>query len=409
MSVSLFLAGFLACSGGTSSAPEPLPPPKPTVAVDGLWRGWLEGKGGVVPFGFRLDGSKGVVLNGGGEDPIDRVLTHGSGVELHFDRYGSWIEAELQGDRLDGNWHVPRTGGVMVEVPFHAERGYDYRFSEGHPPGFEMDGRWEVQFSTAKGQPAVGLFTSREGEVEGTILTATGDYRYLSGSVAGKTLRLSTFDGAHAFLFLAREEPGGRLNGNFWSGTWWHEPFWAARNEAVALPDAFAETEGQPVELGALSFLDAEGKKIALDAPQFAATARIVEVFGTWCPNCNDATDLLVDLQAEYGKQGLGIVGVAFERSGSPERDRRQLDRYAKTHGITYPLLLGGISNKDEASKAFPLVDRVRSFPTTVFIDAEQKVRAVHSGFVGPAAPEEHAALVAKFRSIIEDMLIEGG
>ena len=52
--------------------------------------------------------------------------------------------------------------------------------------------------------PAKGIFFQKDGDVvTGTFRTKTGDYRYLEGVMDGNRLKLSTFDGAHAFLFTA--------------------------------------------------------------------------------------------------------------------------------------------------------------------------------------------------------------
>ena len=59
-----------------------------------------------------------------------------------------------------------------------------------------------------------------DGRVTGTFLTETGDYRYLEGVVDGDSLKLSCFDGSHAFLFHAALDQDS-FRGRFWSGTHW--------------------------------------------------------------------------------------------------------------------------------------------------------------------------------------------
>ncbi len=97
-------------------------------------------------------------------------------------------------------------------------------------------GRWKVRFETSE-RPAVGVFEARGSDVTGTFLTSTGDDRFLAGSYERGRLRLSCFDGAHAFLFDARAT-GERLAGTFHSGNAWTETWSATRDaeESAALP-----------------------------------------------------------------------------------------------------------------------------------------------------------------------------
>ncbi len=142
-----------------------------------------------------------------------------------------------------------------------------------------------------------------------------------------------------------------------------------------------------------------------MNDPAFAGRARILEVFGTWCPNCYDATTYLVDLHERYGERGLSIVGLAFEMTGDFERDAEQVRVYSEHHGIRYPILIAGTSDKAEASKAFPLIERVKSYPTTIFMDGDGNVHTVYSGFSGPATGEAYARLQTLFESTIEELL----
>jgi thiol-disulfide isomerase/thioredoxin len=151
-------------------------------------------------------------------------------------------------------------------------------------------------------------------------------------------LELATFDGAHAFLFRAGLQPDGSLAGVFWSGSDWTERWTAVRDAEARLPDAFAQTTWTgAVGLGDLVFPDLEGAPRSLDDPAFAGRARIVQVFGSWCPNCHDASRELVRLHRKYGPRGLSIVGLAFEVTGDPKTDAAQVAAYADRHGVSWP------------------------------------------------------------------------
>ena len=78
----------------------------------------------------------------------------------------------------------------------------------------------------------------------------------------------------------------------------------------------------------------------------------------------------------------LSIVGLAFEVTGDFRRDAQQVLAYAERHDVGYPLLVAGLSDKAAAGKAFPVLDQVRSYPTTIFLHADGRVRAIYQAFV---------------------------
>ena len=425
--VGLMLAACLSgCEGGTPAAQEDATsgvsnsveaPTRPAAAMPpaGSWRGSLLSPGGPLTFGLEFveedEGLRAVILNGPERRPAGLVTKTATGVEFAIPPYQSRIactnEVTASGTAsLIGAWERDRGEGMAEVLPFAAIHG-------ATPPAIPelsgaaaaaISGRWAVQFE-GDDDPSVGLFeVDRSGRATGTFLTTLGDYRYLAGYSDGVSLQLACFDGAHAFLFDAKLSGSGELSGDFWSRDSYHTTWTASKSKDAALPDDFALTEWVGgVPLGDVRFPDANGDVHSLDDASFRAEARLLVIFGTWCPNCNDLTEYLVDLQAEY--PGLGIVGLAFELGDDPKAHARAVKQYAEHHGATYPILIGGISDKAAASKAFPLVDRVRSYPTTIFMDEEGKVSAVHTGFSGPATGEAFETLKLRFESEIENLL----
>ncbi len=385
------------------------------------WRAWLDSPGGELPFeleirasGERLDA---FVINGPERLPVTRVERDGDRLALFIEHYDSRIDATLgaEGHRLDGRWRRTGVGGATTGLEFHAVAEQGRRFGEAQaaPDAAALAavaGRWAVDFA-AEDDPAVAVFESGpDGTVRGTFLTTTGDYRYLAGSLDGDRLRLSCFDGAHAFLFDARLGEDGTLAGDFWSRDTWHDTWTARKDPTAALPDPFELTRwvGERA-LDELAFPDLDGHPRSLGDPAFGGRARIIEIFGSWCPNCYDATRLFVELDREYRGRGLAVLGLAFEMTGDFERDAAQLRLYATHHGIGYPLLVAGTSDKTAASKAFPLIDRVRSYPTTIFLHGDGRVRAVHQGFAGPATGPAHHELRQRFETLVQELLAEPG
>ena len=381
----------------------------------GFWNAQLDCPGGAIRFGLEItrgnDGLNGYFVNGQERIKIPRVGVDENGLlVLDIEHYDSKIVAEdnRQG-QLVGRWKKRRGADEWVDLNFRTRQKRKSPEQAGVTDGQEFVGRWDVKFEKSS-DPAVAVFSKgpTAGSMRGTFLTTTGDYRYLDGSVEGGRMELSCFDGAHAFLFRAETDSNGDLKGGFWSADTWHESWAAKRNESAQLPDAFQQTSVvENSTIGQFQFPDLDGKPTRLDDPRFAGQARIIYVFGSWCPNCHDAAEYFAELQRKYGDRGLSILGLAFEITGDHERDAAQVRKYLERHGATYPVLIAGTSDKAMASRAVPFLDRVRSYPTTVFLDGKGQVRAIHTGFSGPATGTAHQQLRKRFESIIESLLAD--
>ncbi len=342
--------------------------------------------------------------------------------EIRFDQYGSvlqgrgkpgplssWIPSEFM---TTGDWAKQR-GNAVVKIPYVIKNAQskDDRFDPiadaGEPTDFT--GRWSVDFESSD-ELAIGTFTVDADQIaSGTFLTTTGDYRYLAGRVDGNLMRLSTFDGAHAFLFHARMQDDGSINGDFWSGNWHHETWTAVRDDDAQLPDAFEQTViTDEAALAEAVFRDTDGKPTrvldALDATK--AKARVIEIFGTWCPNCADASRELVSLKQKYGDD-LGVLGLAFEVTEDFERSATQVQRHHAHIGSDWEVLIAGISDKEKATQTLGFLDKVRSYPTLVFLNSDNEVLAVYSGFSGPATGEAYTKQRERFEALIEGLIEE--
>ncbi len=348
--------------------------------------------------------------------PFSGVEVSGSRIVLHNEWYDSEIEAELSadGERMSGRWRKTQASEDSV-LPFVAYRDDARRFlptpsESAVAADATVDGVWTAAFEDEDGGfPAEGIFHQSGARVTGTFRTTTGDYRYLEGDFDGALLRLSTFDGAHAFLFRAQLTAEGTLAGDFWSRDSYHATWTAHRADpGAAFTDPF-ERVGITDPDGRLDFAfrDLDGRLIRSDDSRFRGKVVVVDLFGSWCPNCNDSAPLLVDWAERYRERGLELVGLAFEMTGDPERDRRFVRRYGERHGIGFPLLLAGTSDKAAASALLPALSAVLAFPTKVFVDRSGKVRRVYSGFDGPSTGGSHADMVAELERLLDLLLDE--
>lgn len=415
----------MACVVGTGE--DPRTQGSSGLVREGPWRAWLQSPGGELPFGleFRKDesGWHATIINGAERIEVPQLTVGPTKVVLRIPHYDSMISAQVleRGKRLEGEWKKRGRNDKWTKMAFYAAAGDTNRFAPCHAAGSPrasgkaVAGRWAMKFA-GDAEPAVGVFEEGEGaSVVGTVLTTTGDYRFLAGDFCGTPnpsggydgqLRLSAFDGAHAFLLTAKTTDGVTLSGDFWSGDSYHDTWSAKRDENATLPDGFTLTRGvEAAKLSEVMFPDLDGMKHSLADPAFAGKARIIEVFGSWCPNCHDASAYLVELDRRYRDRGLSIVGVAFELTGDFSRDAGQVHKFAAHHGIRYPLLLAGLADKEKVSAALPILDKFRAYPTTIILDGEGRIRAIHTGFSGPATGKEYDILRKKFESLIEELL----
>lgn len=418
------LALFGACSSSPSSPSQDSGrrPVADENAFVGTWSSWLGSPGGALEFGLEIEQTNGrataVIVNADERITIERVVCTSDGLELDLPHYDARIAASREGAELVGRWTKRAAGDKEVALDFHARR--TNRSSRAAQPPQDRSstprpvepGRYTLDFAS-EDEPAVLEIVRVAAGLRATVLTTTGDYRYLGvrsdvDDALGRNIAFSCFDGAHAFLFRAKWADERTLAGDFWSGATWHDTWTATLDPDAQLPDPFGLTGvNANARLADLRFPGLDGVERSLDEGELRGAPRIVQLFGTWCPNCNDEAPYLAELDRRFRGRGLRVVGVAFELTGDFARDVLQVQRFRERWKIDYPLFVGGTSDKAQASQAFPLLDRVRAYPTTLFVRRDGSVRAVHQGYAGPATGAEHEKQRERFESLVLELLAE--
>lgn len=286
-----------------------------------------------------------------------------------------------------------------------------------HQPA-EFAGRYRVVFDSREGPAVATLRLRDDGSIEGTFMTPTGDDGLLTGVADDDRLVLRPADGSAGPVYDGSIDDAGTYSGTLTWASGSRDTFTAVRSPEARLPDLYGLTAwNEDVDAAELVFRDTDGVDRRLG--DFAPAPAIVYIFGTWCHNCSDATRFLNTLHERYADRRLSIVGVAFETPTEFAAQAEAVRRYADTKSVGFPLLVAGQRDKSDATRVLGALDRVRAYPTFAFVAPGKplgeasaqnrtdtnRVVAVHQGFIGPAAPETHAALTASFVEQIEAML----
>ena len=326
------------------------------------------------------------VIRNGNERILMRKMGEGVHVVPVFG--GSWI-----GEWKDKQWAGAWTDSLRpgdYKVPVSLSPLKDGSSVADEP---ELHQTWE----TSEGL----LLTQIKGDsVWATISTPTGDYRYLAGKKSRNRLTFSTFDGAHLFRFDAELKGDSLVNGTFLSGTHYRTSFSGVLVEqpAVSWNSARQNTNGSVLEVKGVS---SSGDTIQWSNNRLRALGKkglVLDVMGTWCPNCMDEARLLAELAPGY--PDVQFVSLAFERNTDASILPR-LDQFKDELGLGWDVLLGGKASKRIAAEVLGVVDTVHSFPTTVFWETGG-APVVHTGFNGPATGKGYEEERAFFEAQLE-------
>ncbi|MFD2571589.1 TlpA disulfide reductase family protein [Spirosoma soli] len=394
---------------------------QPATVKPGTYRAVLKTKGGELPFGLDIQPAAGdakaytvFALNGSERLKMDPATVQDDSLRIPMALFESELVAKIDGNTLRGVWRRRRAAQQYQTLPFEAQHGVNYRFTaDTKAPNGNLTGKWATNFGSKTGRvdtvDAVGVFEQKGNRLAGTFLTPTGDYRYLDGNVVGDSLFLSCFDGSHLFLFKARHDPATKmLTGGFWSGVSGYES-WVARFDPKAeLPDPAKLTYLKPGSKTLnVSFPEPNGKTVSLTDPRFKNKVTVVQILGSWCPNCMDETNFLSPWYKRNKQRGVEVLGLAFERSPDMAVSGPKIDRMKQRFQIDYPVVLAGTNDKAQASKALPDLNAVVAFPTTIFIDKKGQVRHIHTGFSGPGTGKYYDQYVDEFNRLIDKLLAE--
>jgi thiol-disulfide isomerase/thioredoxin len=385
------------------------------VLPEGVWRAELERKDGVrIPFHFdtKTENNKTVlyIINAAEKLKVTDIRSVRDSVLISFPVFESYFRLKKNTDGgLEGVWIRGGSEGWQT-MGFYAQLQQKIPSKVLQPASTDLTGRWALRFTRPDGsqRPAVGEWQQKGQTLRGTILTPTGDYRYLTGFLNGDSIELSTFDGAHAFLLRAKMNGAQKVeSGVFYSGPVSNEPWTGVKDEHAVLPDLAAAYMKNPDEPLRFRFRDLQGKMVALNDPQFRNKVVVVQIMGSWCPNCMDETVFLSDFYKKNKSRGVEVIALAYEYSEDPARSVSSILKFKKRFGVTYTMLNTGVTVGDSlrTEKTLPQITTIKSFPTTIFVNRKGRVAKIHAGFAGPGTGEYYEKLRQEFAATIDELL----
>jgi thiol-disulfide isomerase/thioredoxin len=359
----------------------------------------------VVPFELLIErvpsGLRAALLNGSDRIDFSSAAQHGNEVTLRLDQYDAALTAHCSTvmatcTALEGEYVRQRGASEAryaltarcVRAPLPSAAGSAL-------PQFSAAADWQFTFTSASSKPdseptAPARFTQQADQVEGTIAPLSGDYGMLAGKLsAGQPaeLHLSRFDGIHLLRLDGHVVSPGRIEGVF------HEtpgnPLQFVATRAVT-SDGFEEAEhltsaANSSEPFRFHGVDASGKTVTQQDPRFRGKVVLLDIFGTWCPNCHDEAPVLQSLYEQFHDRGFQIVGLSYEYVDDRARSQRLLEVYRRKYSIAFPLLLAGTTDSGQIAQTLPQLRGFGAYPTTIFLDRHGRVRLIHAGFSGPA------------------------
>ena len=374
----------------------------------GIWTGTAQVNGRDIPLRLEISESGGELhgaLVNGKERSVASSASYANGhLILHFDYYANSIEADLHDGTLTGSF-----SGHAHTVSITAQRNATAPAASANPP--RIAGVWDVNVdSGSKGEHTWRLRVRQTGpSVDAVIERIDGDTGSLYGVWRDGAFEVSHFTPAGPSFAVLRPQPDGTLQlqtaahgGGVNSYTAHRVP--PVHTVAIATTDdpMHHTSLTNPSEPLAFRFPDLNGKLVSNTDPGLAHKALIVSIGGSWCPNCQDEAPFLESLYRKYHSRGLEIVELSFEEASqlqNPARLRAVIQRY----GITYTVLVAG--TPDQLNEKISGVANLDCWPTTFFVGRDGLVKAIHTGYAGPATGADNHDLEKETTALVERLL----
>ena len=380
--------------------------PDPGAPFAGRWDAVVVANGVDVPFQFEIaaDGTalKGSFFNGERRITSRAGTVDGDTLVLPFDQYAAKLHVSLRDSQLTGEYQRARGG----PLPVRAVRARQTAAANVKAPS--IDGTWIVQAKSSKGETAWRFIAKQKGaQVSATILRVDGDTGTLTGSYRDGRFVLSHFSGARPLLLEVTPAADGTIvlkqNGKT-------ELAPRARTRRRRRPSArppirriTPASRTRPNRF-ASAFPISQGKIVSNTDARFAGKVVLLNISGSWCPNCHDEAPFLASLYKKYRGKGFEIVTLSFEEADQLANPTR-LRAFIETYGLEYTVLLPGVP--DQLEQKVPQAVNLNAFPTTFLLGRDGRVRAVHAGFPSPGSGDFYTKAERDITREVERLIAE--
>ncbi len=363
-----------------------------------------------VPFTFEIIDNKHLVIHNADErlEWKNSVIIKSDSIFIPSPIFNTEIKAKIKRDELIGTFY--RYDKKDYALPFYAKYGDRPRYKVYRNSKFSVQGKWTTVFG--KNTNAIGEFTEEKQNkkkiVKGSFVTETGDYRYLQGVVDGDSLKISGFDGLHVWVFEARIN-ATQMKGSMYASVSYKQEFKATKGVKEGfLQDAEKLTYLKKGYDGIdFSLPDVKSsKKISLKDKKYKNKVVILQIMGTWCPNCMDETKYLSEIYDKYHDRGLEIIGLCFEfyAKGVLKKAKEFVLKSIKYHNAKYDFAIAVTDRSKDPSSVLPQLNKIMSYPTAIYIGRDGKIKKIHTGFSGPAT-DSYPDFVKKNEEFIQSLL----
>ncbi len=384
-------------------------------AQQGLWKAQLHrNDGNIIPFVFEWKKEKGksvwYIHNATERIRVDNITSTGDSLLVQMPVFESQFRLQYSNKQLTGVWL--KGGAVKTQViPFTAQLS-SKRFDAAAPAIKNISGKWSVKFAGSKaGEFSVAELQQAGTKLSGTFLNPTGDYRYLEGVVTRDSLYLSCFDGGHAFLITGKIDDNKTISGGtFYSGALYKEGWFAEKDAKASVTETTVAMYVKPGEEKLhFTFKNLQGQPVSIDDAKFKNKVVVIQLMGSWCPNCMDETAFLSNYYNKNKQRGVEVIALAYEYSTDWERSVKSLQKFQQRFKVQYSILNTGVTVNDSlrTEKTLPELTPIKFFPSSVILDKKGKIRKLDTGFNGPATGQHYVAFKKEFEETINTLLLE--
>ncbi|WP_052353911.1 peroxiredoxin family protein [Flectobacillus major] len=391
------------------------------ILKEGKWRGEFKVNETRVPFNFEIKGKSIesatlTLLNGSRRDDFQVKTIAGDSIFVKMNTYDAALVGKIdENGAFKGVYKslVPNFRGNSL--PFVAEYGKTYRFVEpgqNQKPVTNVSGKWNVKIISKDPNAAnsVALLEQKGNKLTGVLMTVVGDTRELEGTIQGNEFRLSGFTGPSPVAIRGKinDDLTSISDGEISFGIYVTQKFEAVKDNKATLPDPYKLTflkEGYK-KLD-FTFPDLTGKQVSLSDDKYKGKVVIVEIIGTWCPNCTDQTRFLSPWFKANKHRGVEAIAIGFEQKDDLEYAKYTLGKLRDFFGIEYDILFGGIADKKVATEKLAALNRMAAFPTTIIIDRNGDVREIYTGYTGEITGKYFKDYTKKFNKVLDALIAE--